>query len=64
MFRFIFVTAPAAIVHSGGLKMKKFEQPEVVVTVFTVKDILTASITVDENVQGMPIDELYDLVER
>jgi len=44
--------------------MKKFEQPEVVVTVFTVKDILTASITVDENVQGMPIDELYDLVER
>ena len=44
--------------------MKKFEQPEVVVTVYEVKDILTTSVALDENVQGVPIEELYEYVNR
>ena len=47
---------------SGGLNMKKFEQPEVNVTNFEVKDILTTSV--GEDVQGMPIEELYEHADR
>ncbi len=44
--------------------MKKFEQPEVSVTVFEVEDILTTSLDIPEDVQGVPIEELYERVNR
>jgi len=49
---------------SGGLSMKKFEQPEVNVTIYEVKDILTTSVEIEEDVQGMPIEALYEHADR
>ncbi len=44
--------------------MKKFEQPEVNVTIYEVKDILTTSVEIEEDVQGMPIEALYEHADR
>jgi|GEM_PF-3050486 len=46
--------------------MKQFEQPEMIITLFAVKDVLTTSIAVTpvEDVQGQPIDEMIERVDR
>lgn len=47
--------------------MKKFEQPEVTVLMFSVTDILATSAETKisgQGVQGVPIYELFDEVDK